>query len=121
MRTCACVGYMLNRLNTPGSMAIHALWAAHTFLLSSAVIVVGGAVECALMPSCGTLTLKSCILQVGSHYHFVETNPLLFFDRQLAYGYRLNILPGTAVRFEVSRWVSVGVLQSLRHALYLHT
>ncbi|GJP68745.1 hypothetical protein CLOP_g4276 [Closterium sp. NIES-67] len=39
-------------------------------------------------------------IQVGSHYHFVETNPLLFFDRQLAYGYRLNILPGTAVRFE---------------------
>ena len=41
------------------------------------------------------------LMQVGSHYHFVETNPLLFFDRQLAYGYRLNILPGTAVRFEV--------------------
>ncbi|CAI6003962.1 unnamed protein product [Closterium sp. NIES-64] len=39
-------------------------------------------------------------IQVGSHYHFVETNPLLFFDRQLAYGYHLNILPGTAVRFE---------------------
>ena len=97
-------------------MAIHPLWAAHMFLFSTAVMVVDGAIECALMPSCGSHTLKSC-MQVGSHYHFVETNPLLFFDRQLAYGYRLNILPGTAVRFEVSRRVSVGVLQSLRKAL----
>ena len=39
--------------------------------------------------------------QVGSHFHFVEVNPYLVFDRQLAYGYRLNILAGTAVRFEV--------------------
>ncbi|BEV08761.1 MULTISPECIES: urease subunit beta [unclassified Methylophilus] len=39
-------------------------------------------------------------IQVGSHYHFYETNDALSFDRALAYGYRLNIAAGTAVRFE---------------------
>ena len=39
-------------------------------------------------------------IQVGSHYHFYETNDALRFDRQRAYGYRLNIPAGTAVRFE---------------------
>ncbi|GGC85685.1 urease subunit beta [Undibacterium terreum] len=39
-------------------------------------------------------------IQVGSHFHFFETNPALQFDRQLAYGMRLNIAAGTAVRFE---------------------
>lgn len=39
-------------------------------------------------------------MKVGSHYHFIETNPLLQFDRIQAYGYRLNITAGTAVRFE---------------------
>jgi urease subunit beta len=39
-------------------------------------------------------------VQVGSHYHFYETNEALSFDRELAYGYRLNIAAGTAVRFE---------------------
>ncbi len=39
-------------------------------------------------------------IQVGSHYHFAETNSALQFDRELARGYRLNIVAGTAVRFE---------------------
>ena len=39
-------------------------------------------------------------IQVGSHFHFFETNPALQFDRQVAYGMRLNIAAGTAVRFE---------------------
>ncbi|MBC3882205.1 urease subunit beta [Undibacterium sp. LX40W] len=39
-------------------------------------------------------------IQVGSHFHFFETNPALQFERQLAYGMRLNIAAGTAVRFE---------------------
>jgi urease subunit beta len=39
-------------------------------------------------------------IQVGSHFHFFETNPALQFDRQAAYGMRLNIAAGTAVRFE---------------------
>ncbi|MEH6346059.1 MAG: urease subunit beta [Bermanella sp.] len=39
-------------------------------------------------------------IQVGSHYHFYETNTLLSFDREKCRGYRLNIAAGTAVRFE---------------------
>jgi urease subunit beta len=39
-------------------------------------------------------------IQVGSHYHFFETNSALKFDRQATYGFRLNIPAGTAVRFE---------------------
>jgi urease subunit beta len=39
-------------------------------------------------------------IQVGSHYHFAETNPALSFDRAAARGQRLDIAAGTAVRFE---------------------
>jgi urease subunit beta len=39
-------------------------------------------------------------IQVGSHYHFAETNSALSFDRQAALGHRLDIPAGTAVRFE---------------------
>jgi len=39
-------------------------------------------------------------IQVGSHYHFFETNDALRFDRRKAYGFRLDIAAGTAVRFE---------------------
>jgi len=39
-------------------------------------------------------------IQVGSHYHFYETNTALQFDREAARGFRLNIAAGTAVRFE---------------------
>lgn len=39
-------------------------------------------------------------IQVGSHYHFAETNNALSFDRKAARGYRLDIPAGTAVRFE---------------------
>lgn len=39
-------------------------------------------------------------IQVGSHYHFAETNAALRFDRAIAHGMRLNIPSGTAVRFE---------------------
>lgn len=39
-------------------------------------------------------------VQVGSHYHFAESNPALSFDRRAAWGQRLNIPAGTATRFE---------------------
>lgn len=39
-------------------------------------------------------------VQVGSHFHFAETNPALDFDRDAAHGMRLDIAAGTAVRFE---------------------
>ena len=46
-------------------------------------------------------------IQVGSHYHFFETNPALKFDRAKAKGYRLDIPAGTAVRFEPGQSRSV--------------
>ncbi|MBN9697558.1 MAG: urease subunit beta [Zoogloea sp.] len=46
-------------------------------------------------------------VQVGSHYHFAETNAALDFDRAAARGFRLNIAAGTAVRFEPGQTRSV--------------
>ncbi|MDO8412632.1 MAG: urease subunit beta [Gallionellaceae bacterium] len=46
-------------------------------------------------------------IQIGSHYHFFETNDALAFDRNQAYGYRLDIAAGTAVRFEPGQTRSV--------------
>ncbi|HEV7817435.1 MAG TPA: urease subunit beta [Janthinobacterium sp.] len=50
-----------------------------------------------------TVTVKNCgdrPIQVGSHFHFFEVNPALSLERWRAYGMRLNIAAGTAVRFE---------------------
>ncbi len=49
-------------------------------------------------------------IQVGSHYHFYETNAALSFDREAAKGYRLDIPAGTAVRFEPGQERSVGLV-----------
>ena len=61
--------------------------------------------ELALNPGRRSLTLvventSDRPIQVGSHYHFAETNAGLRFDREAARGMRLNIASGTAVRFE---------------------
>ena len=61
--------------------------------------------EHALNPGRPTLTIvvhnvADRPVQVGSHYHFAETNAALSFDREAAQGKRLNIASGTAVRFE---------------------
>ncbi len=58
-------------------------------------------------------------IQVGSHYHFIETNPALSFDRARAYGMRLDIPAGTAVRFEpgesrLVRLVAIGGARVIR-------
>jgi urease subunit beta len=67
-----------------------------------------------IFPMAGTLTLNAGAepitlriansgdrpVQVGSHYHFYETNPALLFDREKSRGRRLDIPSGTAVRFE---------------------
>ena len=50
-------------------------------------------------------------IQVGSHYHFVETNASLEFDRELAFGKRLDIPAGTAVRFEPGESKTVSVVE----------
>ena len=55
-------------------------------------------------------------VQVGSHFHFAQANPALRFDRDAAWGHRLNIAAGTAVRFEpgVEREVSLVPLAGSR-------
>ncbi|MFZ7174027.1 urease subunit beta [[Pasteurella] aerogenes] len=50
-------------------------------------------------------------IQVGSHYHFYETNNALKFDRTLAYGMRLNVPSGNAVRFEPGEAKSVELVE----------
>ena len=50
-------------------------------------------------------------IQVGSHYHFFETNEHLVFDRELSYGKRLNIPSGTAVRFEPGQSKDVELIE----------
>lgn len=63
-----------------------------------------------------TLTLKVANtgdrpVQVGSHYHFYETNPALSFDRDASRGMRLDIAAGTAVRFEPGQERDVTLVQ----------
>ena len=50
-------------------------------------------------------------IQVGSHYHFFEANDALKFERKSAYGYRLNIAAGTAVRFEPGQTRTVELVE----------
>ncbi|KAK6139165.1 hypothetical protein DH2020_027092 [Rehmannia glutinosa] len=50
-------------------------------------------------------------IQVGSHYHFIEVNPYMVFDRRKAYGMRLNIPAGTATRFEPGETKSVTLVR----------
>ena len=50
-------------------------------------------------------------IQVGSHYHFAETNAALKFDRAASWGFRLDIAAGTAVRFEPGQSRSVTLVE----------
>ena len=61
-------------------------------------------------------------IQVGSHYHFFETNGALHFDRAVARGFRLNIPAGTAVRFEAgdTKRVELVALAGLREVYGLN-
>ena len=61
--------------------------------------------EIELNAGCSTITISVANtgdrpIQIGSHYHFYETNAALAFEREAARGMRLNIAAGTAVRFE---------------------
>ncbi|HEY1090103.1 MAG TPA: urease subunit beta [Burkholderiaceae bacterium] len=72
--------------------------------------------ELALNPGRRTLTLvvsngADRPIQVGSHYHFAETNAALQFDRAAARGMRLNIASGTAVRFEPGQQRTVELVE----------
>jgi urease subunit gamma/beta len=59
----------------------------------------------------GVTNLGDRPIQVGSHYHFIETNASLKFDRSLAYGKRLDIPAGTAVRFEPGETKTVKLVE----------
>ena len=79
-------------------------------MIPGEVITADGEIE--LNAGASTITLKVANtgdrpVQVGSHYHFYETNPALDFDRAAARGFRLNIAAGTAVRFEPGQSRSV--------------
>lgn len=50
-------------------------------------------------------------IQVGSHYHFYETNDALLFDRDKTKGYRLDIAAGTAVRFEPGQTRTISLIE----------
>jgi len=72
-------------------------------MIPGEIITADGAIEI----NVGRATVKLAVantgdrpIQVGSHYHFYETNSALSFDREKARGFRLNIAAGTAVRFE---------------------
>ncbi len=72
-------------------------------MIPGEVITAPGDIEINAGRSAITLTVANTgdrPIQVGSHYHFAETNGALGFDRAAAQGMRLNIASGTAVRFE---------------------
>ncbi|WP_343638840.1 urease subunit beta [Roseateles sp.] len=76
--------------------------------------------ELALNPGRRTATLTVVNgadrpIQVGSHYHFAETNGALVFDREAARGMRLNIASGTAVRFEPGQQRTVELVDIAGH------
>ena len=72
-------------------------------MIPGEVIPAAGEIELNAGAATVTLTVANSgdrPVQVGSHYHFYETNPGLVFDREQARGMRLDIAAGTAVRFE---------------------
>jgi urease subunit beta len=72
-------------------------------MIPGEMFIKGGDIELNAGRKTVTLTVANSgdrPIQVGSHYHFSETNPALKFDRKKARGMRLNIPAGTAVRFE---------------------
>jgi len=72
-------------------------------MIPGAIITLPGDIELNAGRKTVTLTVANTgdrPIQVGSHYHFFETNPALKFDRKKARGMRLDIAAGTAVRFE---------------------
>ena len=72
-------------------------------MIPGEIIAVDGEIELNSGLTCTVLSVANTgdrPIQVGSHYHFAETNPALSFDRLAARGQRLDIPSGTAIRFE---------------------
>ena len=83
-------------------------------LIPGEIIPEQGEIELNLGKKVKTLTVSNSgdrPVQVGSHYHFFETNEYLLFDRKLAYGKRLNIPSGNAVRFEPGQSKDVELIE----------
>ncbi len=83
-------------------------------MIPGEMIVVAGDIE--LNAGRNSVTVKVANsgdrpIQVGSHYHFYETNHALQFDRDKTRGYRLDIAAGTAVRFEPGQTRSVTLIE----------
>ncbi len=72
-------------------------------MIPGEMLIEAGDIELNVGRPTATITVANCgdrPIQVGSHFHFYEVNPALRFERQIAYGMRLDIAAGTAVRFE---------------------
>ena len=83
-------------------------------LIPGEIIPEQGEIELNLSKQVKTVTVSNSgdrPVQVGSHYHFFETNEYLVFDRELAHGKRLNIPSGTAVRFEPGQSKDVELIE----------
>ena len=81
----------------------HPIRGAPSSLVPGEVVAADGEIEMNVGAAVVELTVENTgdrPIQVGSHYHFAETNPALAFDRAAARGRRLDIVAGTAVRFE---------------------
>jgi len=83
-------------------------------MIPGEILVADGDIELNASRRTVTLTVANTgdrPVQVGSHYHFAETNPALAFDRAAARGCRLNIAAGTAVRFEPGQTRTVELVE----------
>ena len=83
-------------------------------MIPGELLVQGGEIEINVGRRTLTLSVENTgdrPIQVGSHYHFFETNSSLRFDRESARGYRLDIPAGTAVRFEPGQARSVRLVE----------
>ena len=77
-------------------------------------ILVTGSIECNVDRPTTIITVVNTgdrPVQIGSHFHFFEVNRLLQFEREKAFGMRLNIAAGTAVRFEPGERKEVGLVR----------
>ena len=82
-------------------------------MIPGEMLLLEGDIELNAGLECTTLTVANTgdrPIQVGSHYHFAETNSALRFDRTAAHGKRLDIAAGTAVRFEPGQTREVQVV-----------
>ena len=82
-------------------------------MIPGEVITADGDIELNVGQARTTLTVANTgdrPVQVGSHYHFAESNPALHFDRAQARGQRLDIAAGTAVRFEPGQTRTVALV-----------